>query len=110
MDRLEEIALGAALAITVSWLVTLVPMRERAPDPLRPATLRVLGYVNRRHGLAYRLARRLPSGDYIVRDAQGEAVLRWSRNPSDPVSTADSQASGATPSGFPYAVSSQHQL
>ena len=34
LDRLEEIALGAALAITVSWVVTLLPSRGDQADPL----------------------------------------------------------------------------
>jgi hypothetical protein len=107
LDRLEEIALGAALAITVSWLVTLVPISGRQHDPLREATVRVLGYINRRHGLGFRLVRPLPSGGYLVRDAEREAILRWSRDPAAPLPTAGAFASGATPRGHPYALSAR---
>lgn len=107
VDRLEEIALGAAMAIAVSWLVTLLPVPGGA-DPLRDATVRILGYVNRRHGLGFRLVRRLPTGGYLVRDAEREAVLRWSRDPSAALSTAGAFASGSTPKGLPYALSARH--
>ncbi|HEX4430480.1 MAG TPA: FUSC family protein [Frankiaceae bacterium] len=103
-DRIEAIALGAAMAIAISWLVTLVPLPGGGSDPLRDATMRVLGYVNRRHGLGFRLVRRLPSGGYLVRDADREAILRWSRDPGTPLSAADAFASGATPKGHAYAL------
>ncbi len=105
VDRLEEIALGAALAIAVSWLVTLIPMPGGTTDPLGEATLRILGYVNRRHGLAFHLVRRLHSGGYLVRDEEREAVLRWSRDTSEPLVTTGALATGATPKGYPYALS-----
>jgi hypothetical protein len=108
LDRLEEIALGAAIAIGVSWLVTLVPMKQ-APDALTAGTERVLGYVNRRHGCDYRLIRRLPSGGYLVRDAQGDAVLRWSRDTALSLAGDGALASGATPSGYPYAISARQR-
>ena len=106
LDRLEEIALGAAIAISVSWLVTLIPMQQPA-DPLSAATERVLGYVNRRHGCGYRLIRRLPSGGYLVRDEQGDAVLRWSRDPSIALPDRNALAIGSTPSGYPYALAAR---
>ncbi len=104
LDRLEEITLGAAIAVTISWLVTLLALHPSEPDPLSTATERVLGYVNRRHGFGYRLVRRLPSGGYLVRGEQGEAVLRWSRDRSLPMTADGALASGATPSGYPYAI------
>jgi Fusaric acid resistance protein-like len=107
VDRLEEISLGAAMAITVSWLVMLVPLPGGGRDPVREATVRVLGYVNRRHGFGYRLVRRLPSGGYLVRDADREAILRWSRDPATPLSTTSAFASGATPKGHAYALSAR---
>jgi hypothetical protein len=107
LDRLEEIALGAVIAVTVSWLVTLIPTRQQDTDPLAAATERVLGYVNRRHGCGYRLVRKLPSGGYLVRDAQGEAVLRWARDPSVSLPHRNALAAGHTPSGYPYAISAR---
>jgi hypothetical protein len=104
LDRLEEIALGAATAVTISWLVTLLAPHQSDPDPLSAATERVLGYVNRRHDFGYRLVRRLPSGGYLVRGEQGDAVLRWSRDPSLPFAADGTLACGATPSGYPYAI------
>ncbi len=107
LDRLEEIALGAVIAVVVSWLVTLAPMPAQPPDPLAAATERVLGYVNRRHEYGYRLVRRLPSGGYLVRDAQGEAVLRWSRDTSATLPDRNALVCGRTPSGYPYALSAR---
>ena len=107
VHRLEEIALGAAMAVAVSWLVTLAPLSDTGPDPLRDATVRVLGYVNRRHDLGFRLVRRLPSGSYLVRDDHREAILRWSRDPATSLPTSGAFASGATPKGYPYAISAR---
>jgi hypothetical protein len=109
LDRLEEIALGAVIAVTISWLVTLIPLPRQTPDPLAAATERVLGYVNRQHGCGYRLVRRLPSGGYLVRDAHGDAVLRWSRDPSTALADDRALASGATPRGYPYALSERRR-
>ena len=107
VHRLEEIALGAAMAVAVSWLVTLAPLSDTGPDPLRDATVRVLGYINRRHDLGFRLVRQLPSGSYLVRDDQREAILRWSRDPATSLPTSGAFASGATPKGYPYAMSAR---
>ena len=106
-DRLEEIALGAGLTVLVSWLVTKLPMPAQRADPLREATGRVLGYVNRHHGLGYRLGQRLPSGGYLVSDAGSEAVLVWSRDRTAALPTANAMACGATPSGYPYTLSAR---
>jgi hypothetical protein len=105
LERLEEITLGALGAVAVSWLVTLLPVARATPDPLREATERVLSYANRRHGLGYTLVRSLPSGGYLVRSADGEAVLRWSRESATPSAVAGVLASGATPKGYPYVIS-----
>jgi hypothetical protein len=92
-------------------------------DRLWSATERVLGYVNRVHGLTYQLSSRLggtdPCATYLL-DGPGEshAVLTWSRDPatgapaerSAPVLAAAGSpapaclASGTTPSGYPYHV------
>jgi hypothetical protein len=82
---------------------------KQAPDALTAGTERVLGYVNRRHGCDYRLIRRLPSGGYLVRDAQGDAVLRWSRDTALSLAGDGALASGATPSGYPYAISARQR-
>jgi uncharacterized membrane protein YccC len=107
LDRLEEIALGAAITMVVSWLITLLPLPAGRTDPLRDATVRVLGYVNRQHGFGYQLVRRMPSGGYLVRDGHGEAILIWSRDRSAPLPVSNPVASGATPSGYPYALAAQ---
>jgi hypothetical protein len=105
LDRLEEIALGAVLAVAISWLVTLIPIPEPKLDPVWEATTRVLGYVNRQHGLRYRLVRPVDPGLYLVRSAaDGDAVLWWSRDRSASAESSGALASGATPSGYPYAL------
>lgn len=110
LDRLEEIALGAALTVLVSWLVTRLPLPASRTDPLRDATLRVLGYVNRRHGFGYQLVRRMPSGGYLVRDSDSDAILVWSRDRSVSLPATDAVANGATPSGYPYVLSTHRSI
>lgn len=92
-------------------------------DRLSSASERVLGFVNRTHGTAYRLERRLggpESGRLLVRPEEGEpAILSWSRERSTAERVREAAralaaarawgwptpawiAAGVTPSGFPY--------
>lgn len=95
-------------------------------DRLKPASERVLGYVNRVQGTSYQLSSRLggtdPSCVYLLDGPGGKhAVLKWSRDPATAAQAEQAApliaaaraagwpvaawlASGATPSGFPYRI------
>jgi Fusaric acid resistance protein-like/Phosphotransferase enzyme family len=95
-------------------------------DRLRPASERVLGYINRVHGTSYQLLSRLggtdPSCVYLLDGTGGNrAVLKWCRDPATAAQAEQAAsliaaaraagwpvsawlASGATPSGFPYRI------
>jgi hypothetical protein len=95
-------------------------------DRLWSPTERILGYVNRVHGISYQLSSRLggsdPSCVYLLDGPDGSrAVLKWNRDPATaqqlqraaPLIAAARAAgwaapawlaSGTTPSGYPYQV------
>jgi hypothetical protein len=87
------------------------PAVSAAVDGLRGSTEKVLGYVNRVHGLALALGEAAghdgPTLTYAVTDAtERELVLTWvrARDVDLPEPVVDELARGRTPSGFPYAV------
>ena len=110
LDRLEEIALGAAIAVTISWLVTLIPLPPGQPDPLSAAhragaRLRQPPARIRLSAGAPAALRRLPGAGRCTatRSCAGHAIRRC-RSLTD-----GALASGATPSGYPYALSARRR-